>query len=78
MREFAIRLSTVEDVRNFVCVATVQPFEVFVGTERQTVSAKSFMGIFSLNLRETLRVCMECSEEEFMAFRGEASPFLAT
>ena len=47
MCEFDIKLSTVEEVKTFVQVATVQPFEVYVTTPRQKVSAKSFIGMFS-------------------------------
>ena len=51
MCEFDIKLSTVEEVKTFVQVATVQPFEVYVTTPRQKVSAKSFIGMFSLDFR---------------------------
>ena len=51
MCEFDIKLSTVEEVKAFVQVATVQPFEVYVTTPRQKVSAKSFIGMFSLDFR---------------------------
>lgn len=78
VHEFMIKLGTVAEVKAFVCVATVQPFEVFVTTDRQTVSAKSFMGMFSLDFDGPLRVEMECSQEDFEAFRKAAQPFLAT
>ena len=76
MREFAIRLTTVEDIKAFVRIATVQPFEVFVVTDWQRVSAKSFMGMFSLDFRGPLRVVMECSEPEYQSFRQAAAAFL--
>ena len=77
MCEFAIRLSTVEEIKTFVQVATVQPFEVYVTTPRQKVSAKSFMGMFSLDFHSPLRVVMECTQEELSRFMQDAAPFLA-
>ena len=68
MCEFDIRLSSVEEVKSFVQVATVQPFEVYVTTPRQTVSAKSFMGMFSLDFRYPLRVMANCTQEELRHF----------
>ena len=76
MREFAIRLTAVEDIKAFVRIATVQPFEVFVVTDWQRVSAKSVMGMFSLDFRGPLRVVMECSESEYQSFHQAAAAFL--
>lgn len=77
MHEFAIRLTTVEDIKSFVQIATIQPFEVFVVTDWQRVSAKSFMGMFSLDYRGPVQVVMECSEEAFQSFRQASAAFLA-
>lgn len=76
MREFFIRLSTVEQIKRFVVIATVQPFEVFVTAPRQTVSAKSFMGMFSLDCRGPLRVVMKCTQGQYEAFLHQAEEFL--
>lgn len=76
MCEFDIRLSSVEEVKAFVRVATVQPFEVYVTTPRQTVSAKSFMGMFSLDFRYPLRVMANCTQGELCHFLQDAAPFL--
>ncbi|MFR8334005.1 MAG: hypothetical protein ACLU9S_17930 [Oscillospiraceae bacterium] len=78
MCEFDIRLSSVEEVKSFVQVATVANlFEVYVTTPRQTVSAKSFMGMFSLDFRYPLRVMANCTQEELRHFLQDAAPFLA-
>ena len=76
MCEFDIRLSSVEEVKAFVRVATVQPFEVYVTTPRQTVSAKSFVGMFSLDFRYPLRVMANCTQGELCHFLQDAAPFL--
>lgn len=77
MCEFDIKLSTVEEVKTFVRVATLQPFEVYVTTPGQKVSAKSFIGMFSLNFRRPLRVVADCTREELDPFLQDAAPFLA-
>lgn len=68
MREFFVRLNSVEDIKTFVVLATTQPFEVYAQTPSQKVSAKSFMGMFSLDYREPVSVTAECSGEEWAAF----------
>jgi len=77
MREFNILINSFQEVRDFVSLAMVQPFEVLVGNDRQQINGKSFMGMFSLNCREPLFVRVKCSEEEFLRFRQEAARFLA-
>ena len=74
MCEFDIKLSTVEEVKTFVQVATVQPF--YVTTPRQKVSAKSFIGMFSLDFRHSLRVIADCTQEELEQFLQGAAAFL--
>ena len=71
MCEFDIKLSTVEEVKAFVQVATVQPFEVYVTTPRQKVSAKSFIGMFSLDGVEAV-LEIPLSEDELSALHASA------
>lgn len=77
MHIFFIKLNSVEDVKSFVRIATVQPFEVYVGTSSQTVSAKSFMGMFSLNFQEPLQVRIQCDEASYVSFLREAAVYIA-
>ena len=51
MREFTVSIRSFQDVKDFVSLATIQPFRVLVGNGRQWVNAKSFMGMFSLDFR---------------------------
>ena len=76
MKEFTINIRSFEDVQEFVSLATVQPFRVLVGNDRYRVSGKSFMGMFSLDCTEPLQVRMDCTDEEFEAFRQAAQRFL--
>ena len=76
MRQFHINIRSFRQVRDFVALAMVQPFEVLVGNDRQQINGKSFMGMFSLNCQEPLFVRVMCSEEEFLRFRQDAARFL--
>lgn len=78
MKQFCIRLSSVEDVQEFVRLAMVKPFGVMVGDQRHSVNGKNFMGMFCLDLRQPQQVQVDCDETQFYAFRQEAARFLTT
>ena len=78
MRGFPIVIRSFDEVRDFVALATVQPFAVMVGNGSQEVSAKGFIGMFSLDYSAPLMVTVDCSPEEFTQFRQAASRFLAS
>ena len=75
MREFEIRLRSVQDVQEFVALATQQPFPVFVGNNGYRVDAKCFMEMFCLDFTRPLIATVECSQEEFEKFRVDAQTF---
>ena len=76
MKQFDVFLENFEDVQEFVALATVQPFRVVVGNDRSRVNAKSFMGMFSLDLSTPVQVRADCTEEQYDGFRLAASRFL--
>ena len=76
MFQLPVRLSSIAEIRDFVCIATVHPFPISVCTEWQNVSAKSFMGMFSLDLSLPLFVQADCSPEEFSQLQTDLSRFL--
>ena len=76
MRQFDIAIRSFRQVQEFVSLATVQPFDVFVANDKQQINGKSFIGMFSLDYSRPLHVCVTCSEEEFCRFRQEANQFL--
>ena len=76
MKEFAIRLTSVQDVQEFVSLATEHAFPIIVGTDRYQVNGTSFMGMFSLDYSQPLTVRVTCTEEEFDTFRRKADRFL--
>ncbi len=77
MREFVIRLRSVQDVQDFVSLATTRSFPVLVSDDHRRVNGKSFMEMFCLNFTDRLLAQTDCSEQEFEKFRREAGRFLA-
>ena len=75
MQEFEIRLRSVQDVQDFVAIATELPFPIFVGNSRHKVDAKCFMEMFCLDFSFPVTARAECSREEFEAFRRDADRF---
>ena len=75
MHSFTIQIRSLRQVQEFVSLATVQPFEVMVGNERQQIDGKNFIGMFCLDYSRPVRVSVRCSEEEFHRFRREAATF---
>ena len=76
MKQFDIELHSFADVHAFVDVATVQPFRILVGNDRRRVNGKSFMGMFSLDYSEPLKVRVDCKEDQFYQFRQAAARFV--
>ena len=66
MREFAIRLSSVQEVQEFVAIATAQTFPIFVRDRYTQVNGKSFMEMFCLNFTHPLFAMAECGEEQLL------------
>ena len=56
MKVFNIRLSTIEEVRNFVNIVSKYDYEIDLTSGRYVVDAKSIMGIFSLDLSKPIKV----------------------
>ena len=76
MQEFEIRLRSVQDVQDFVAMATELPFPILVGNSRYKVDAKCFMEMFCLDFRRPLRVICQCSADELETFRRDAMAYL--
>ncbi len=50
MKQATIKLTSIQDVRDFVNLMTSQTIDIDLTSGRYTVDAKSIMGIFSLDL----------------------------
>ena len=77
MKEFAIRLSSVQEVQEFVALATAQSFPVFVRDRYTQVNGKSFMEMFCLNFTHPLFAMAECGEEQLLQLLELMQNFLA-
>lgn len=77
MRQFNICIRSFRQVRAFVDLAMVQPFEVLVGNDQQQVNGKSFIGMFCLDYRKPLWVSVKCSDEAFDRFQKETTRIFA-
>ena len=76
MREFWIRLGSMEDVEAFVSIATSRAFPISVRDDQHKIRGSSFMEMFCLDFNKPLRVVAQCSEEELDALRRDAERFL--
>ncbi len=56
MPTFSLTLSSVEDVKNFVNAASTCPCDVDVRAGRYLVNGKSIMGLFSIDLSQSVQV----------------------
>ena len=77
MKEFAIRLTSVQDIQKFVALATAHAFPIFVRDRYTQVNGKSFMEMFCLKFTHPLFAVVDCSDEEFQQLQIEMLPFLA-
>ena len=59
-----IKLPTANDVKEFVNIAMMCPYQLDVKHGRYTVDGKSIMGLFSLNLSEPLSVMIPMTANE--------------
>ena len=68
---FHIKLTTFEQIKAFVSIASKQPFDVHVGNERQHINGKDLMGMFSLDFSRPVQVLADCTADEAAAFRKD-------
>lgn len=74
MKVFNIRLSTIEEVRNFVNIVSKYDYEIDLKSGRYVVDAKSIMGIFSLDLLNKIEVTVH--SDDCAALMEELKPFI--
>ena len=74
MKTTYIRLSTIQDVRNFVEIVNMSDIEIDLSSGRYVVDAKSIMGIFSLDLSKPIQVDVHSDDAD--AFINELAPFV--
>ncbi|MBR2848120.1 MAG: HPr family phosphocarrier protein [Clostridia bacterium] len=77
MKNVKIRLSSIQDVRNFVDIVTKHNIDVDLSSGRYVVDAKSIMGIFSLDLLSPITLSAQTENEtEAAALLAELKDFI--
>ena len=76
MKEFEIRLASVQDVQEFVSIATSKPYPICVRDYRMQVNGKSFIGMVSLDHSRPLLVQADCEDCALESFRNVVQKFL--
>ena len=56
MKEFNVRIVTIEDVKKFVSTVMSYDFDIDLISGRYAIDAKSIMGIFSIDLSKELKL----------------------
>ena len=72
MKKATIRLSTINDVKNFVSKVSLCDYDVDLISGRYAIDAKSIMGIFSLDLEKpiALEAHTDNADEFFSAIKS--------
>ena len=58
MKKFTVKLKSINEVKEFVSIVNDYPYEVDLTSGRYVVDAKSIMGIFSLDLTQSIDVAI--------------------
>ena len=74
MKTFKVKLSTIEEVKQFVTAATMFDGDIDLKSGRYVVDAKSIMGIFSLDLMNPIEVTVHGDNGE--EFVGSVKKFI--
>jgi phosphotransferase system HPr (HPr) family protein len=73
-KKAVIKLSAINDVKDFVNTASKYDFDVDLSSDRYSVNAKSILGIFSLDLSKPVTMTVQSDDcDEFFA---EISQFI--
>ena len=76
MKEFEIRLTCVQDVQEFVSIATSKPYPVYVRDYYMQVNGKSFMEMFCLHFAGALYAVVDCDDEQLALLKQDIARFL--
>ncbi len=73
MKEFKVKITSIDDVKNFVGAACMQMCDIDITSGKYVIDAKSIMGIFSLDLSKPVTVRFDGTDEECEAFKALVS-----
>ena len=74
MKTVDIKLSSIEDVRNFVNIVSKYNIDIDLMSGRYVVDAKSIMGIFSLDLLKPIK--LTAHSEDTDALMADIAPYI--
>lgn len=74
MKSLDIKLSSIEDVRNFVNIVSKYDMDIDLMSGRYVVDAKSIMGIFSLDLLKPIKLTAHSDDAD--ALLEEIKPYI--
>ncbi len=74
MKTVDIKLSSIEDVRNFVNIVSKYNIDIDLMSGRYVVDAKSIMGIFSLDLMKPIQ--LTAHSEDTDALMADIAPYI--
>lgn len=62
MQEFKIILNGIDKVKVFINIVSKYPFDIEIISGRYIIDAKSIMGIFSLDITKSVRLCINSED----------------
>lgn len=74
MKTVDIKLSSIEDVRNFVNIVAKYDMDIDLMSGRYVVDAKSIMGIFSLDLLKPIQLTAHAEDTD--ALMADIAPYI--
>lgn len=76
MSDFMIRLSSIDEIKHFIRIATLQPCGVQLASGTQTTNAKAYMGVFNLDFANPLRCTVCGTEDQRMSFLNSVQQYV--
>lgn len=76
MFDFLVRLTSFEDIKRFISLATVHPCDVQMSSGTQVANAKSFMGVCNLDFGGPVRVRARGTDEQLHSFCSSVRQYI--
>ncbi len=76
MNDFMIRLSSVDEINQFIRIATLHPCAVELVSGSTTANGKAYMRVFNLDFADPLRVTISGTQEQRDSFREAVSQYI--
>ena len=67
MTEFNVKITTIDDVKNFVSTVMRFEYDIDLVSGRYAIDAKSIMGIFSIDLSKELKLIAHTNDATELA-----------